>query len=91
MNFKEILPIGSIVLLKNAKKSLMIFGIGQINKENNTTYDYIGVLYPEGSMGNGTHFLFNHDDIAEVVFRGYENKERKAFIENLEDFYSNKA
>jgi hypothetical protein len=32
-NIKDLLPIGSIVLLKNAKKRLMISGIRQTGKE----------------------------------------------------------
>lgn len=89
MNFVELLPIGSIVLLKETEKKLMIFGIGQINKSTKTSYDYIGVLYPEGSMGDGSQFLFNHSDIEEIVFRGFENEERNDFIKRLEELYDN--
>ncbi len=84
MKFTELLPIGSVVLLKNAKKKLMIYGIGQTETEKNVTYDYIGVLYPEGNMGKGTQFLFNHSDIDQVFFKGYEDEERTQFINVLQ-------
>ena len=84
MNFAELLPIGSVVLLKNAKKKLMIYGIGQTETEKNITYDYIGVLYPEGNMGKGTQFLFNHSDIDQIFFKGYEDEERTKFINVLQ-------
>ena len=47
----KLLPIGSVVLLKEAKKRLMIIGYYPtiISEEGNTTtYDYSGCLFPEG-------------------------------------------
>lgn len=87
MNFSELLPIGSVVLLKNANKKLMIYGVGQTDSTNNIDYDYIGVMYPEGNMGEGTQFLFNHSDIAQVFFRGYEDEDRETFIRMLQNAY----
>ncbi len=87
MNFNELLPIGSVVILKNAIKRLMIFGVGQTNTADNKEYDYIGVMYPEGNMGEGSQYLFNHDDIQEVFYRGFEDDERDGFIERLQNFY----
>lgn len=87
MNFNELLPIGSVVILKNAVKKLMIFGVGQTEQSENKEYDYIGVMYPEGNMGDGSQFLFNHSDIDEVFFRGFDDEERTAFIGRLQKFY----
>ena len=91
---KDLLPIGSVVMLEGGKKSLMIFGVKQtdtVNEntqdETSTEYDYIGVVYPEGNMGPELQFLFNHKDIKEVFFRGYEDAEREEFIERLTKFY----
>lgn len=89
MNIKELLPIGSVIWLRDAERPLMIFGIKQSNLETNEEYDYIGVLYPEGNMGTDSQFLFQHKDIEKVVFRGYETEERDVFIERLEEFYIN--
>ena len=83
----ELLPIGSVVILNNAQKRLMVHGIRQLNKEDGKEYDYIGVLYPEGNMSDEMQFLFNHDDILEVFFRGFEDEEREEFIERLDAFY----
>lgn len=88
MQISELLPIGSVVLLENAKKSLMIFGVKQSDLETDIEYDYIGVLYPEGNMGTESQFLFNHADIREVLFRGYETEERADFLKNAEEFYN---
>ncbi|MCC8029663.1 MAG: DUF4176 domain-containing protein [Lachnospiraceae bacterium] len=84
MNFTELLPIGSIILLKDAKKRLMIYGIGQRDETNKKDYDYVGVMYPEGNMGEGSQFLFNHGDIDQVFFRGFEDEERSAFLNRIQ-------
>lgn len=89
--FENLLPIGSVVLLKEGTKKLMITGIKPVAEEKpDTIYDYIGVIYPEGYLSNEYNFLFNHEDINDVVFTGYHNPERKKFIEFLEENYENK-
>ena len=90
MNIHELLPIGSVVLLEGGQKRLMIYGVKQRDVETKEEYDYIGVIYPEGNMGTGTQFLFNHAQINEVVFRGFSDEERENFINNLADFYAQK-
>lgn len=88
MNNKlELLPIGSVVRLKGAKKDLMIFGVCQTKKDSKKEFDYIGVVWPEGNLGANTQVLFNHDDIDAVNFIGYDTPERKDFIERLHAFY----
>ncbi len=88
MNIKELLPIGSIVLLKDGEKRLMIDGVMQSNEGGNgEEYDYLGVLYPEGHIGDQFQYLFNHEDIDKIIFRGYEDEERDSFIKKLTAFY----
>lgn len=87
MEIRDLLPIGSVVMLRNGKKRVMIFGVKQTDTNTNKEYDYISVLYPEGNMGETGQFLFNHSDIDEVYFRGCEDEEREEFIENLAKFY----
>lgn len=88
MIIKELLPIGSVVILNEAQKRLMIFGIKQMDESSKEEYDYIGVLYPEGNIGNEGQYLFNHEDIASVFFKGYAEQEREAFINKLEEYYN---
>lgn len=88
MNIQELLPIGSVILLKNGKKRLMVTGVKQTNTEDGQEYDYIGVLYPEGHMGDVGQFLFNHSDVDEIYFRGFEDQEREEFIQELDKFYT---
>lgn len=90
---KELLPIGTVVSLNEGNKRLMIFGIVQEveNQEDGKDgrYDYVGVPYPEGNMGQDFQYLFNHGDIAQIHFRGFDDYERQYFIERLSDYYKN--
>ena len=75
---KQYLPIGSVVLLKNGKKKVMIYGRRQrrvvdVDKE----YDYLACLYPEGNI--------DEDSIDQVVFRGYSDDEEDAFVQALNE------
>ena len=90
MEIKDLLPIGSVVLLEGGKKRVMIYGVRQIEQETQEEYDYIGVVYPEGNMWQGSKFVFNHDKIQEVFFKGYEDEERQDFIQRLSDYYAQK-
>ena len=77
-----LLPIGSVVLLNEAEKKLMIIGILQRNGEE--VFDYVGCPYPEGLLDSENLFLFNHKDIAEISYLGFDNIERQIFIKELE-------
>lgn len=90
MDVKELLPIGSVVVLNGGQKKLMIFGIKQMDKDSEEEFDYIGVLYPEGNIGDQGQFLFNHKDINQVFFQGYEDDERDDFLDKLARFYQQK-
>lgn len=84
---KDFLPVGSVVLLKGANKKLMIIGILQVNPTQRKIYDYLGVPYPEGFMGADNNFLFNHEDINDVIFVGYTNPERDIFLKTMDILY----
>ena len=85
---KELLPVGSVVLLQGATKKTIIAGILQMKEDDPTqVYDYLGFPYPEGFMGQGSSYLFHHEDINDVVFRGYDNPERAGFLEFMETVY----
>ncbi len=86
-NVRDLLPIGSVVLLKEGTKKAMIYGIKQVDKATDTEFDYLGVVYPEGNLGDGSQFFFNHDAIDQVFYRGYEDEERAAFVDKLAKYY----
>lgn len=81
---KKLLPNGSVVTLKDGKKSLMIIGAMQKDEENNV-YDYIACVYPEGYINSELFFLFNHEDIDNVRFVGYIDAESQAYMQMLSE------
>lgn len=88
MKIKDLLPIGSVVRLHDGEKRLMIIGIMQNDASGNgKEYDYLGILYPEGHIGDQFQYLFNQEDIEEVIFRGFEDDERVEFLNKLTNLY----
>ena len=81
MNIENLLPIGSVITVKGANKSMMIIGI--LPENEGKRYDYIAVLYPEGYLTEKQIYLFNHDDIEKVEYLGYMNAEFHVFHQNL--------
>lgn len=78
------LPIGSVVQLKGGKKKVMISGFFSVaNGEDEKVYDYSGCIFPEGILNSNELCLFNNNQIEEIVFKGFENDEEKAFKEEL--------
>lgn len=77
MNSEKLLPVGSVVLLHNADKELMIIGILPVN--DNKQFDYLAVLHPEGYLSEKYVFMFNHSDIAQIKFLGYMNAAYQMF------------
>ena len=74
---KNLLPVGSVVQLKEAEKKLTIVGI--LVNNNGVQFDYIAVLFPEGYIDSARMFVFNHEDIDKVEFLGYMNSEFQLF------------
>lgn len=84
MEENKYLPIGTVVLLNGGSKKVMITGFCVIPNDNkHKLYDYSGCLYPEGVINSNEVCLFNHEQIDEIVFKGYENDEEKIFKEEL--------
>lgn len=77
-----LLPIGSVVLLKNSEKRVMIIGFCQIDSSGEgggEIWDYAGCLYPEGYIGAEKTFLFNGGQIDKIFAIGYQDEEQFAF------------
>ena len=74
----QILPIGSIVKLKNDDKNKIIVGYCSNDIEDDIKL-YSGVEYPIGLRKklklNSNYFLFNQEDIEEVLFVGHQDSE----------------
>ena len=75
-----LLPIGSVVLLGESTKRVMIVGVCQRGGEDgNTLWDYCGVLFPEGYFGADEMYMFNSDQITQIFALGYQDGEQLVF------------
>ncbi len=79
MNYQELLPIGSVVLLKGAESKLMITGRIVCDENMDQIYDYVGVVYPVGVSGENDQYFFNRDAIELPFFIGYQDEEELEF------------
>jgi len=89
-----LLPIGSIVYLKEGTSKIMIVNRGPLVPSENdgrVMYDYTGCLYPEGLDAKNV-FYFNHENVDKVLFEGFKDEEEERFLELYNDWtYKNKS
>lgn len=85
------LPIGTVVLLKGATKRLMINGYCSSQPEDETVYDYVGCLFPEGNILGDEVALFNHDQIGEISHMGLVDDEFNTLDGEIKAFMNNRV
>lgn len=77
---EKYLPVGTVVLLQNGSKRVMINGFCTMDANKpDKIYDYSGVLFPEGSLSSDQTLLFDHNQIIRVDHMGLEDQEEKDF------------
>ncbi len=77
---EKFLPIGTVVLLKEATKRIMITGYcSSVPEDIDKLYDYVGCLFPEGNLAGDQVALFDHDQIGSIVYNGLDDEEFKKF------------
>lgn len=82
-----LLPIGTVVLLANSTKKVMIIGLCQKGgSDPNTIWDYAGVTFPEGYLDSNKLFLFNNGQIDTIFAIGYQDAEELAFKSKADAF-----
>lgn len=82
---KDLLPLGSVVTLKNGNKRIMICGRLQEREEDGKIFDYSAVYFPEGILDPSQLFLFDNENIDRLYFVGMQDGEEFAFREYLMD------
>ena len=80
-----LLPIGSVVLLRDSTKRVMIYGRLQRETDGDLVWDYIACLFPEGNINPDHSFLFDNEQIESVFFVGCQDEEEMRFQQYLQD------
>ena len=92
VSYDKVLPIGTVVLLKNGTKRVMINGFCTMDASKpEKVYDYSGVLFPEGSLSSDQTLLFDHEQIVRVDHLGLDDDEEKAFKVKLKEIVAEGA
>ncbi len=85
MEREKYIPLGSVVRLKDANASVMVTGYAAVDEDEETkVYDYAGCRYPEGVIDQDELLLFNHSQIEQIIYVGYEGEEYKKYIKEVE-------
>lgn len=79
-----ILPIGSVVMIRQSVRRLMVIGRDQQDKKTNETFDYIACYFPEGVQESSRVLHFNKEDILLVFALGYLNEDELRLRKQLE-------
>ena len=81
---KELLPLGTVVYLKEGTEKIMIVGRGIVFIDQDTNDEvytnYMGCLYPSGINPENTIF-FNKENIDRVIFEGLVDEDEERFLE----------
>ncbi len=85
----KFLPVGSVVLLKEATRPIVIIGYMIVEDNSDKIWDYLGCAYPIGVVDSSKNLLFQREQIDNVLFTGYQDEEGKKFIEDIEKMGNN--
>lgn len=81
----HLLPIGSVVQLKDSTASVMIAGYLPMGPSRpGYVWDYSGFKFPLGYVHDNEIFCFDQDQIQVVHALGYQDSEQLSFIRTLE-------
>lgn len=81
--YENLLPIGSVVLLKGGDKRVMIICRISAPTNEGKVYDYGGCLYPEGVIDPNEIYFFDHGSIERTYFIGFQDSEELRFREEV--------
>ena len=77
----ELLPIGTVVELKNSDIPVMISGYLSVNRENkDKVWDYSGFVFPVGYSKDDDILSFDHAQITNIIAYGYKDIQEMHFV-----------
>lgn len=83
MNY-ELLPIGTVVELKNSTIPVMIAGYLSVSKGTpEKIWDYSGFIFPIGYASDDEIYSFDHEQIDAVIAYGYKDIQEEQFVKQV--------
>ena len=83
----EFLPVGSVVLLNDATKPVVIIGYSVVEEGSRRLWDYLGCAYPVGVLGKDKNLLFQKEQVYKIISKGYEDDECRKFLDIMNEQY----
>mgnify|MGYP003488956933 CR=1 FL=1 len=77
-------PIGTVVVLKDGNRPIMIYGRRQKQLGTEKEWDYVACLYPEGNLGEDYNIFFQHEEIEFILHKGLINDSEKRMLKILQ-------
>jgi len=85
MVIEGLLPVGSVVMLKEGSHRTMIIGYAQRMKDKpEAVFDYVGIMWPEGHTSPDATYCFNRDQVQTVYFLGYQTDGQQVLNARIE-------
>ncbi len=82
---KKLLPIGTVVVLKESDGRVMISGYLPITQNRpDHVWDYSGFRFPLGYVNDSEVFCFDEEQIDTIIQYGFRDYEADAFLEKVE-------
>lgn len=79
----DLLPIGTVVTIGFIDQAVMIYGRKQQQADKQKIWDYVACPYPQGHISDETNVFFNHEQIKQVIFKGFESEGELALRHNI--------
>lgn len=81
----ELLPIGTVVELKNSTIPVMISGFLSVNRASkDKVWDYSGFKFPVGYSSDEDILSFDHSQIENILAYGYRDAQEMRFVKEVE-------
>lgn len=84
MVIDNILPIGTVVQLKNYDVRVIIAGYCSVTEKSpDYTWDYSGFVFPIGYLGEDSIVSFDTEEIQQIITYGFQDEEQIRYMEDL--------
>lgn len=84
MVIDNVLPIGTVVQLKNYDVRVIIAGYCSVTEKNpDYTWDYSGFVFPIGYLGEDSIVSFDTEEIQQIITYGFQDEEQIRYMEDL--------
>ena len=82
----NLMPVGTVVMLADSTAPVMICGyLPEGENHAGKIWDYSGFAFPIGQRDAREVYLFDDDQIEEILAMGYQDTESFAFLKKLHD------